>query len=100
MPIIIKRGTGIGVSFILVAALAHNSAKAQIPAAASESYSLEYVSVATSGADVTTVDYAMISQVQTKGVHGQTASSGDYSVAPLVAPQSVRADIFNWSLYY
>lgn len=56
--------------FAVFIAMEVSPAAAQGPAAASESYSLEYVSVAASGAAVKTADYAVVSQVQTKKCSG------------------------------
>lgn len=79
-----------------------------VPAAAgtyasdTQDYVLEYTTMNASGSAVAVGDYSIVSQVQTKGVAGQTASSESYSISPLIGSSAPAAEsaVVGWSLYY
>lgn len=74
----------------------------EVPAAVASSshYSLDYVSVAASGAIVEVGNYRLVTQTSTQGVAVKRSASGHYSITPLVGvDDSVKSSVADWSIY-
>jgi hypothetical protein len=65
----------------------------------SASYDLDYASVASAGSLVQAGSYNIMTKVTLKGLSVPLATSGSYTVEPLIGAPAPTARISDWALY-